>query len=128
MKVTATTTRSMFIELLSADLSLCGHLINLKGEITMDTTTIGITIPGRAVITCQEYGHVPKNCIRTHFKLNYNRWLSHTTCFSCLKTGHISRYFPTRAKAPKSEVNRGKEKVDVEHIRVEMNRTWQIRD
>ena len=48
--------------------------------------------------------------------------------FSCLKTSHISRNCPTRAKAPKLEANKGKEKVDVEHIRVEMNRTWQRRD
>ena len=76
----------------------------------------------------QEYGHVPKNFIRTHFKGNYSRRLIQTTSFSCLKIGHISRYFPARAKAPKSEVNKGKEKVDVEHIKVEINRTWQRRD
>ena len=50
---------------------------------------------------CQEYGHVPKNCIRAHFKGNYSRWLSQTTCLSCLKTSHISRNCPIRAKAPK---------------------------
>ena len=76
----------------------------------------------------QEYGHVPKNCIRTHFRGNYSRWLSQTTCFCCLKTSHTSRNFPTRSKAPKSKVNRGKEKVDVEHIRGEMNKTWKKKD
>ena len=76
----------------------------------------------------QEYGHVPENCIRTHFRGNYSRWLSQTTFFSCLKTRHLSRYCPKRAKAPKLEVNKGKEKIDVEHIRVEMNRTGQRRD
>ena len=72
----------------------------------------------------QEYGHVPQNCIRTHFKGNYNRWLNQTTCFSCLKTGHVSRNCPTKAKAPKTEVNKGKEKVDVEHIKADMKKTW----
>ena len=31
-------------------------------------------------------------------------------------------------KAPKIEANKGKEKVDVEHIRVEMKKTWKKRD
>ena len=77
---------------------------------------------------CQEYGHVPENCISTHFRENYNRWLSQTTCFNFLKIGHVSRYFPTKSKAYKLEVKKGKEKVDVEHIKAEMNRTWKRRD
>ena len=75
-----------------------------------------------------EYGHIHKNFIRTHFSGNYNRWLSQTTCFSCLKIGHISKFFPTKSKAPNSEFNKGKSKVNVEHIRKEMNRTWKRRD
>ena len=51
LMVTATTTKSMDIELLSVDQSLCGHKISLQGGITMHTTTTGITIPGRAFIT-----------------------------------------------------------------------------
>ena len=70
----------------------------------------------------QEYWHVPKNCIRTHFRGNYNRWLSQTTCFSCLKTAHISKYCPTRSKVPSCEFDKGKSKVDVEHIKDEMKR------
>ena len=73
---------------------------------------------------CQEYGHVPQNYIRTHFKGNYSRWLNQTTCFNFLKTRHVSRYCPTKAKAPKIEVNNGKEKFDVEHIRADMKKTW----
>ena len=76
----------------------------------------------------QEYGHIPKNYIRTHFNRNYNRWLSQTTCFSYLRTSHISKHCPTRSKVPNSEFNKGKEKVDVEHIRGEMNKTWKKRD
>ena len=72
---------------------------------------------------CQEYGHIPENCIRTHFSGNYNRWLSQTTFFSCLNIGHINKYFPTRSKTPNSELNKGKGKVDVEYITGEMNRT-----
>ena len=77
---------------------------------------------------CQEYGHIPKNYIRTHFSDNYNRWLTQTTCSSCLKIGHINKFFPTKSKAPNSKFNKGKAKVDVEHIRGEMNRTWKRRD
>ena len=33
--------------------------------------------------------------MRTHFRDNYNRWLSETTCFSYLKTGHVSKNYPT---------------------------------
>ena len=77
---------------------------------------------------CQEYGHIPQNSIRTHFKENYNIWLNKTTCLSCLKTGHVSRNCPTKAKAPRTEVNNGKEKVDVENIKVDMKKTWQKRD
>ena len=76
---------------------------------------------------CQEYENIPENYIRTHFSGNYNRWLSQTTFFSFLKTGHISKFFPTKSKAPNSEFNKGKEKVDVEYIRGEMNRTWKRR-
>ena len=77
---------------------------------------------------CQEYRHIPKNCIRTHFSGNYNRWLSQTTCFSYLKTSHISKYFPTESKAPNCEFNKGKCQADVEHIKGEMNKTWKKRD
>ena len=73
---------------------------------------------------CQEYGHIPKNCIRTHFSGNYNRWLSQTICFGYLKTIHINKHCPTRSKAPNCEFNKGKGKVDAEHIRGEMNKTW----
>ena len=73
----------------------------------------------------QEYGHVPQNCIRTHFRGNYSRWLSQTTYFSCLKTRYVSKYCPKKAKEFKIEINKGKEKVDVEHIKVEMKKTWQ---
>ena len=76
----------------------------------------------------QEYGHVPQNYIRTHFKKNYRRWLSQITCFSWLKIWHVRKYCPTKAKETKPEVNKGKEKVDVEHIRAEMKRTWQRRN
>ena len=77
---------------------------------------------------CQEYGHILENCIRTLFSGNYNRWLSQTTCFSYLKIGHIRKYYPTRSKAPNSKFNKGKGKVDVEHIRGEMNKTWKKRN
>ena len=77
---------------------------------------------------CQEYGHVPENYIRTHFSGNYKRWLSQTTCFICLKTSHISKYCPTRSKAPSCEFDKGKGKEDVEHIRDEMKKTWKKKD
>ena len=48
-KVTATIGRSMDIELLSVDQSLCGHLISLQEEPTMHITTTGITTLGIAV-------------------------------------------------------------------------------
>ena len=77
---------------------------------------------------CQEYGHIPQNCIRTHFRGNYKIWLSQTTCFSCLKTGHVSRNCPTKSKASSSEFSNGKAKIDVGHIRSEMNKTWRKKD
>ena len=63
-----------------------------------------------------------------HFSGNYKRWLSQTTCFSYLKTSHISRYCPTRSKAPSCEFDKGKGKTSVEHIRDEMNKTWKKKD
>ena len=42
--------------------------------------------------------------------------------------GHVSRNFPTKAKAPKVEENKGKEKVDEEQTRKDMKKTWQKRD
>ena len=76
----------------------------------------------------QEYGHIPENCFITHFSGNYNRWLSQTTCFSYLKTSHVSKHCPTRSKAPNFEFNKGKCIADVEHTRGEMNKTWKKRD
>ena len=51
LRVTTTITRSMDIELLSVDQSLCGHLISLQGETTMHITTIGTKIQGKVVTT-----------------------------------------------------------------------------
>ena len=45
--VTATIAKSMDIEPLNEDQSLCGHQINMQREITMHTITIGITIQGK---------------------------------------------------------------------------------
>ena len=36
--------------------------------------------------------------------------------------------FPNQIKGPNSEFNKGKAKVDVEHIKGKMNRTWKRRD
>ena len=44
------------------------------------------------------------------------------------KDKHISKYCPTRSKAPNSKFNKGKGKVNVEHIKGEMNKTWYKRD
>ena len=51
LKVTATIARSMDIEPLNADQSLCGHQINQQSHQEMKITTIGITTPGIVVIT-----------------------------------------------------------------------------
>ena len=56
----------------------------------------------------QEYGNVVENSIRTHFRSDYNRWLSQTTCFNYLKTSHISRNCPKGSKAPRKKFNKGK--------------------
>ena len=77
---------------------------------------------------CQEYGHIPMICIRTHFRSDYKRWLSQTTCLSYLKTGHISQCCPTRTKAPSCEFNKGKGMVDIENFRNEMNNTWKRKE
>ena len=54
--VTATIARSMVIELLSVDQSLCGHQINQKRLKSMDTITIGTTILVRVVTTVKSMG------------------------------------------------------------------------
>ena len=51
LNVTTTTIRSMDIELLSADPSLCGHQTSQQNKEVMDTSTIGTTILGRVVTT-----------------------------------------------------------------------------
>ena len=50
--------------------------------------------------------------------------MSQTTSFSYLKIGHISRNYPTRSKAPSSEFNKGKGKVDAKEVKVQMKKTW----
>ena len=47
--VTATIVKSMDMEILSVDQCLCGHQINMQGETTMHTITIGTTIQGKVV-------------------------------------------------------------------------------
>ena len=47
--VTTTIARSMDIDPLSVDQSLCGHQISMQKEITMHTITIGTTIQGKVV-------------------------------------------------------------------------------
>ena len=47
--VTTTIARSMDIEPLSVDQSLCGHQINMQEETTMHTITIGTTTQGKVV-------------------------------------------------------------------------------
>ena len=54
--------------------------------------------------------------------------VENTTCFNCLKTRNVSKNYPTKVKAPKTEVNKGKEKVDVENIKADMKKTWLKRD
>ena len=54
--------------------------------------------------------------------------MSQTTCFSYLKTSHISRNCPTQSKAPSSEFKKGKENVDVENVRDKMNKTWKKKE
>ena len=61
----------------------------------------------------QEYGYVPKNCIRTHFKGNYKIWLNEVVCFSYLKTIHVSKNCPTRSPTPSNTSKKGIGKVDV---------------
>ena len=78
----------------------------------------------------QEHGHVLENCIRTHFRSDYKRWLSQTICFSFLKIGHIIHYCQTRSNAPSCEFNniKGKGKEDVENVRNEMNKIGKERE
>ena len=47
--VTTTIARSMDIEPLSIDQSLCGHQISMQEETTIHTITIGTTIQGKVV-------------------------------------------------------------------------------
>ena len=47
--VTATISRSMDIEPLSVDQSLCGHQISIQEETTIHTITIGTTTQGKVV-------------------------------------------------------------------------------
>ena len=75
---------------------------------------------------CQKYGHILENYIRTHFRGNYCRWLSQTTCFSCHKTSQVRKDCPTRSKAPKFEFDKGKTKV--KNIGNEMNKTWKKKE
>ena len=42
------------------------------------------------------------------------------------KTGHINKHCPTRSKAPNSKFDKGK--IEVEHIKSEMNKTWKKKD
>ena len=76
----------------------------------------------------QEYEHIPRNCIRTHFTSNYKRWFNEIVCFSCHNIGHVSNKYPTRSPTLRNENNKGKDKVDVEKVRNQMNTTWRKKE
>ena len=59
----ATTARSMDTNPLSVDQSLCGHQINMKGETTMHTITIGITIQDKVVTIVKNMVIYPKTTL-----------------------------------------------------------------
>ena len=76
----------------------------------------------------QENGHVPKNCIGTHFRGNYKRWLNEIVCFSCLKIGLVTRNYPTRSLTLRNPNKNGKGEVDVKQVRNQMNTTWRNKE
>ena len=72
---------------------------------------------------CGEYPHVVENCIRKHFKGNYNRWMNgEVVCFIYLKVGHVCRNCPIRSPTPNYEHNYGKGKVDDEVVKNQMKK------
>ena len=63
---------------------------------------------------CGEYGYIPKNYIKTHFRINNKKWLNgELFCFSFLKVGHIIRKCRTIAPTPNNGNAKGKDKVEV---------------
>ena len=64
-----------------------------------------------------------KNCISTHFRGNYNIWLNQIVFFSCLKTCRVSKNYPAQSPTLRNEFNKGKGKVDIEKVRMKMNKT-----
>ena len=53
---TATIARSVDIEILSVDQSLCGHQISMQEETTMHTITTGTTTQGKVVTIVKSMG------------------------------------------------------------------------
>ena len=122
LKDIAITIKSMNIQLLNANPKQCGSS-NRQTKVRNNGKSYNQDYNTRySYHYCQEYGHVPENCIRTHFCGNYKRWLSQTTCFSYSKTRHISKHCPTKLKAQSCEFDKGKGKANVEHIREVMNK------
>ena len=62
----------------------------------------------------QEYGHIPRNFIRKHFKGNSKRWLNRIMCFSCQKVGHVSKNYPSRSPALSSSTSQQVKKLEKE--------------
>lgn len=61
-----------------------------------------------------EYGHILENCIKTHFRGNYKKWLNgEIVLFSCLKVGHINKKCRTRAPTPNNR-----------KLKIEGKKTW----
>ena len=59
----ATIARSMDIELLSVEQSLCGHQISMQEGTTMHIITIGITIQGKVVTTVESMDIYPRTAL-----------------------------------------------------------------
>ena len=64
LMVTATVARSMDIEPLNVDQSLCGHQINMQGGTNMHTITIGTTIQGKAITIVKNMVIYPRTVLK----------------------------------------------------------------
>ena len=88
----------------------------------MESSIIGITTREKAIIIVNNMDISLRIALGHTLEATTKKKLSQSTCFIYLKTDHISKHFPTRSNAFNCEFDKGQGKVDVEHIRDEMNK------
>ena len=109
LMVTATIARSMNIEPLSVDQSLCGHQISMQRETTMHTTTIGTTIQGKVVTIVKNMDIYLRTALEHTLKETTTDGWTRPLVLTTWRLDMSARTIQQRLRHPRLKLTRAKE-------------------